>query len=97
MHEAKAYRTRKSKSAWFKRLAESAEVYGDRGYEGVEGVHVCRGKEGKSIRQVVEGVLGCVRSFNAVGRWLKGITLLIYLYGYAIVYSFFKGGLKCSG
>ncbi|MCX8075460.1 MAG: hypothetical protein N3C57_00360, partial [Aquificaceae bacterium] len=51
MHEARAYRIRKAKSAWFRRLVESAEVYGDRGYEGVE------------------GVLGCVKSFNAISMW----------------------------
>ncbi|MCX8075578.1 MAG: hypothetical protein N3C57_00975, partial [Aquificaceae bacterium] len=89
MHEARAYRIRKAKSAWFRRLVESAEVYGDRGYEGVEGVHVCRSKEDKSIRQVVEGVLGCVKSFNTISRWRKGITLLAYIYGYSIAYSFF--------
>ncbi|MDW8096016.1 MAG: hypothetical protein RMI51_04375 [Aquificaceae bacterium] len=94
MHEVKAYRIRKAKSAWFRRLVESAEVYGDRGYEGVEGVHVCKSKEDKSIRQVVEGVIGCVKSFNAISRWRKGITLLAYVYGYSIAYSFFRGELR---
>ncbi|MCX8075450.1 MAG: hypothetical protein N3C57_00310 [Aquificaceae bacterium] len=67
---------------------------GDRGYEGVEGVHVCRSEEDKSIRQVVEGVLGCVKSFNAISRLRKGMTLLAYLYGYSIAYSFFRGELR---
>ncbi|MCS7307136.1 MAG: hypothetical protein NZ526_01155 [Aquificaceae bacterium] len=97
MHETRAYRIRNAKSAWFRRLVESAEVYGDRGYEGVDGVHVCTSKEGKLMRQVVEGVLGCVKSFNAISRWRKGITLLAYLYGYTIPYSFFRGWLKCYG
>ncbi|MCS7165581.1 MAG: hypothetical protein RMJ51_04850 [Candidatus Calescibacterium sp.] len=47
----------KAKSAWLRNLVGLAEVYGDRGY-----------KEDKSIRQVVEGVISCVKSFNAVGR-----------------------------
>ncbi|MCS6998949.1 MAG: hypothetical protein NZ827_03315 [Aquificaceae bacterium] len=97
MHEAKAYRIRKAKSAWFRNLVEGAEVYGDRGYKGVEGVIVCKSKEDKSIRQVVEGVISCVKSFNPISRWRKGITLLAYLYGYAIAYSFFRGQLRCYG
>ncbi|MCS6876297.1 MAG: hypothetical protein NZM36_05500 [Aquificaceae bacterium] len=76
MHEAEAYRIRKAKSAWFRRLVESAEVYGYRAYKDVE------------------GVLGCVKSFNAISRWRKGITLLVYVYGYSIAYSFFRGELR---
>ncbi|MCS7262515.1 MAG: hypothetical protein N3C13_00660 [Aquificaceae bacterium] len=57
----------------------------------------CEGKskEDKSIRQVVEGVINCVKSFSPISRWCKSINLLIYLYGYAIVYSFFRGQLRC--
>ncbi|MCS7164699.1 MAG: hypothetical protein RMJ51_00215 [Candidatus Calescibacterium sp.] len=58
----------KAKSGWFRNLVELAEVYGDRGY-----------KEYKSIRQVVEGVISCVKSFNAVSRWKKGITKMLWL------------------
>ncbi|MCX8076211.1 MAG: hypothetical protein N3C57_04175 [Aquificaceae bacterium] len=94
VHEAKAYKIRKVKSAWFRRLVEDAEVYGDRGYKGVEVVNVYKSKEDKSIRQVVEGVISCVKSFNAVSRWRKDITLLAYLYGYSIAYSFFRGKLR---
>jgi len=38
------------------------------------------------------GYRGCeyVKVFNRVSRWRKGITLLAYLYGYAIGYSFFR-------
>ncbi|MCX7990028.1 MAG: hypothetical protein N2648_05250 [Aquificaceae bacterium] len=97
MHEAKAYRIRKAKSAWFRNLVEGAEVYGDRGYKGVEGVIVFKSKEDKSIRQVVEGVISCVKSFNPISRWREAITLLAYLYGYAIAYSFFRGQLRCYG
>ncbi|MCS6998944.1 MAG: hypothetical protein N2648_04300 [Aquificaceae bacterium] len=45
----------------------------------------------------VEGVISCVKSFNPVSRWRKGITMLAYLYGYAIAYSFFRGQLRCYG
>ncbi len=47
-------------------------------------------KEDKALRQVVEGVIGAVKGFNFVSRWRKGITLLSYLYAYAIGYSFFR-------
>ncbi len=42
------------------------------------------------VRQVVEGVNSQIKLFNRVSRWRKGITLLAYLYGYAIGYSFFR-------
>ncbi|MCS7165814.1 MAG: hypothetical protein RMJ51_06060 [Candidatus Calescibacterium sp.] len=68
MHEAKAYKIRKAKSGWFRNLVGLAEVYGDREY-----------KEDKSIMQVVEGMISCVKSFNAVSRWRKGITKMLWL------------------
>jgi hypothetical protein len=63
---------------------------GDRGYRGCEYVEVCESKEQKGIRQVVEGVNSQIKLFNRVSRWRKGITLLAYLYGYTIGYSFFR-------
>jgi len=40
------------------------------------------------------GGRGCkfteIKFFNRVSRWRKGITLLAYLYSYAIGYSFFR-------
>ncbi len=50
----------------------------------------CESKEQKGIRQVVEGVNSQIKLFNRVSRWRKGSTLLAYLYGYAISYSFFR-------
>ncbi len=47
-------------------------------------------KEEKALRQVVERVIGAVKGLNFVSRWRKGITLLSYLYAYAIGYSFFR-------
>ena len=69
---------------------ENQEVIGDKGYRGCEFVKVCESKEDKSIRQAVEGVNSQIKAFNYVSRWRKGITLLAYLYGYAIGYSFFR-------
>jgi hypothetical protein len=65
-------------------------LMGDREYRGCEYVEVCESKEQKGIRQVVEGVNSQIKLFNRVSRWRKGITLLAYLYGYAIGYSFFR-------
>ncbi|MCX7989984.1 MAG: hypothetical protein N2648_05015 [Aquificaceae bacterium] len=75
MYESRTYARRTLKSLWFRKLTERGEVYGDRGYSGVE------------------GVIGGLKGFNAVSRWRKGITLLACLYGYAIAYSFSRGGL----
>ncbi|MCX8077688.1 MAG: hypothetical protein N3D76_03415 [Geminocystis sp.] len=90
MHESKAYRLRKSKSRWFRELVGYNEVYGDRAYRYVEGVKVCRRKEKRGMRQVVESVIGRIKSFNTIVRWRRGITLLSYLYAYSIACSLFR-------
>ncbi len=54
------YKERKRRSSWFRYLVSSSEVYGDRGYLGVDGVLICDAKEDKALRQVVEGVIGAV-------------------------------------
>ncbi len=51
---------------------------------------VCESKEEKAHRQVVEGVFSWLKRFNYVSGWRKGITLLTYLYAYALGYSFFR-------
>jgi hypothetical protein len=71
-------------------LVDSFGLMGDRGYRGCEYVEVCESKEQKGIRQVVEAVNSQIKLFNRVSRRRKGITLLAYLYGYAIGYSFFR-------
>jgi hypothetical protein len=86
----KALRIRYRKSRWLRFLVNSFGLMGDSGYRGCEYVEVCESKEQKSIRQVVEGVNSQIKLFNRVSRWRKGITLLDYLYGYAIGYSFFR-------
>jgi hypothetical protein len=53
-------------------------------------VKVCESKEERGQRQVVEGVFSWLKRFNFVSGWRKGITLLTYLYAYALGYSFFR-------
>jgi hypothetical protein len=89
-HEVRSLRIRYGKSNWLRFLVDSFGLIGDRGYRGCEYVEVCESKEQKGIRQVVEGVNSQIKLFNRVSRWRKGITLLAYLYGYAIGYSFFR-------
>ncbi len=71
-------------------LVDSFGLMGDREYRSCEYVEVCESKEQKGIRQVIEAVNSQIKVFNGVSRWRKGITLLAYLYGYAIGYSFFR-------
>jgi len=66
---------------------------GDRGYRGLEYVHVCEvceDKLEKSVRQVIEAVSSQIKLFNRVSRWRNITTLLAYLQGYAVGYSFFR-------
>jgi hypothetical protein len=63
---------------------------GDRGYRGLEYVHVRGDKPDKSIRQVIEVVNSQIKLFNRVSRWRNITTLLAYLQGYAVGYSFFR-------
>jgi len=83
-HEVRSLRIRYRKSKWLRFLVDSFGLMGDRGYRGCEYVEVCESKEQKGIRQVVEGINSQIEFFNRVSRWRKGITLLAYLYGYAI-------------
>ena len=84
MHEFKTLRTRKERSRWFRCLVEVFEVYGNKGYRGCDGVVVCKGKESKARRQVVEAVIGQIKSFNHGSGWRKPICVLVYLMAYAI-------------
>jgi len=89
-HEVKSVRIRYQKSLWFRMLADSFCLMGDRGYRGLEYVHVCEDKPDKSVRQVVEAVNSQIKLFNGVSRWRNITTSLAYLQGYAIGYSFFR-------
>jgi hypothetical protein len=89
-HEVKSVRIRYQKSLWFRALADSFCLMGDRGYRGLEYVHVCEDKPDKGVRQVIEAVNSQIKLFNGVSRWRNITTLLAYLQGYAIGYSFFR-------
>ena len=45
VHEVRAFRVRKRRCLWFRKLGVSCVVYGDRGYRGCEGVIVCGSRE----------------------------------------------------
>jgi len=89
-HEVRSVRIRYQKSLWFRALADSFCLMGDRGYRGLEYVHVCEDKPDKSVRQVIEAVNSQIKVFNGVSRWRNITTLLAYLQGYTIGYSFFR-------
>ena len=57
VHEVRAFKERKRRSLWFRKLVESCVVYGDRGYRGCEGVIVCGSREMRAKRQVVEALV----------------------------------------
>ena len=92
MHEVRAFRERKKRSVWFRELVENCVVYGDRGYRGCEGVIVCDSREMRAKRQVVEGVISQIKLFNAGSGWRTLTCVLVYVYAYAIGYSYYRRG-----
>ncbi|MDM7273628.1 MAG: hypothetical protein P3W88_003925, partial [Sulfurihydrogenibium azorense] len=60
------------------------------GYRRSENDIVSETKEDKAQIQFIESLFSMLKQFNAISRWRKVITLLSYLYAYAIGYSFFK-------
>ena len=92
VHEVRAFRERKKRSLWFWGLEENCVVYGDRGYRGCEGVIVCDSREMRAKRQVVEGVLSQIKLFNAGSGWRTLTCVLVYVYAYAIGYSYYRRG-----
>jgi len=92
VHEVRAFRERKRRSLWFRELVESCVVYGDRGYRGCEGVIVCDSREMRAKRQVVEGVISQIKLFNAGSGWRTLTCVLVYVYAYAIGYSYYRRG-----
>lgn len=89
-HEVMSLRIRYNKSNWLRLLFSQMEVIGDKGYRGCEYIKVCKSKEDKGTRQVVEGVFSWMKRLIGMSGWRKGITLLALLYGYAIGYSFYR-------
>ena len=65
---------------------------GDRGYRGCDGVIVCDSREMRAIRQVVEGVISQIMLFNAGSGWRTLTCVLVYVYAYAIGYSYYRRG-----
>ncbi|MGC9135218.1 hypothetical protein, partial [Caldisphaera sp.] len=63
-HEVKSFRLRTRTSLWFKKLINLFEVIGDKGYKGCENVYVCKNKEERAQRQVIEGVFSSLKQFN---------------------------------
>lgn len=88
-HEVKALRERKERSIWTKWLLDAFEVLGDKGYRGMEKVKVAERKDLKRARQIVESLIGGTKGFG-YSRWRKGITLLSYLYGFALGFSYLR-------
>jgi len=83
---------RKKRSLWFRGRVENCVVYGDRGYRGCEGVIVCDSKDMRAKRQVVEGVISQIKLFNAGSGWRTLTCVLVYVYAYAIGYSYYRRG-----
>jgi len=90
-HEKEAFEERYKKSYWFRQLVDKYEVIGDKAYKGLERVKISRdkGKKRKRKRQIVETCIGGIKGFY-YSRWRKGITLLAYLYGFALGFSLFR-------
>lgn len=89
MHEKKAFEIRYEKSYWFKFLVDNFEVIGDKAYRGVKSLVISESRKLKGIRQMIETSIGGTKGFY-YSRWKKGITLLVYLYGFALGFSFLR-------
>ena len=89
MHEVRAFRERKRRSLWFRGLVENYVVYGDRSYKCVI---VCGSKDMRAKKQMVEGVISQIKLFNAGSGWRTLTCVLVYVYAYAIGYSYYRRG-----
>ncbi|WP_457642143.1 hypothetical protein [Persephonella sp.] len=89
MHEKKAFDIRYERSYWFRFLVNSFNVIGDKAYKGIKNLMICDNKELKRVRQMVETSIGGTKGFY-YSRWRKGITLLSYLYGFALGFSLLR-------
>ena len=72
-------------------------VYGDRSYRGCEGVIVCDSREMRAKRQVVEGVISQIKLFYAGSGWRTLTCVRVYVYAYAIGYSYYRKGGSADG
>ena len=89
VHENKALKEREEKSLYLKTLLGQYKVLGDKAYKGNKKVEVCNSKPLKALKQIIETTIGGVKGFF-YSRWRKGITLLTYLYGLSIGFSFLR-------
>ena len=92
MLEVRAFRERKKRSVWFRELVENCVVFGDWGYRGWDGVIVCDSKDMRAKWQVVEGVISQIKLFYAGSVWRTLSCVLVYVYAYAIGYSYYRRG-----
>jgi hypothetical protein len=75
-HKVRSVRIRYQKSLWFRALADSFCLIGDRRYRCLEYVHVCEDKPDKSVRQVIEAVNSQIRfSMELADRGILWLTL----------------------
>jgi hypothetical protein len=81
-HEVKSVRIRYQKSLWFRLLADSFCLMGDRGYRGLEYVHVCEDKLEKSVRQVIEAVYSQIKLLTELA---DGGILQLYLLTFRVI------------
>ena len=67
-------------------------LYVVRGYRGCEGVIVCGSREMRAKRQVVVGGISQLKLFKAGSGWRTLTCVLVYVYAYAIGYSYYRRG-----
>ena len=92
VHEVSAFRERKKRSLWFRGLVEICVVYGVRGLRGWVGVIGCDSREMRAKWQVVVGGIRQIKLFNAGSGWRTLTCVLVYVYAYAIGYSYYRRG-----
>jgi len=90
MHEKRAFDIRYERNKWFRFLVNNLSIIGDKGYRGIDRLVISDTKEIKGVRQMVETSIGGTKGFG-YSRWRKGITLLTYLYGFALAFSLLRG------
>ena len=57
-----------------------------------KGVVVCGSREMRANRQVVDGGISQIKLFNAGSGWRTLTCVLVYVYAYAIGYSYYRRG-----
>ena len=83
MHEKRSFDIRYERNSWFRSLVEGMETIGDKTYKGLEGIMIVGKKELNKVRQMIETSIWGTKGFY-YSLWRKRITLLTYLYGYAL-------------